>query len=351
MYKNMLRKGILSAALLIATIGQGEESPAKYPTPTPSCGIHLCNGYDLYLTASFTYWEALQDNMNLGLVSNPTAPLDLVNGEDIAMDFGYKPGFKIRAGLQFDYDNWETLFTYTWFRSKTRTSVHLDPNNTTKNLLPSWEIPNFLNPFYHEGKESWTVRMDLFDWVLARSNSIGKALCLNYFTGLRAALIRQHLAAHYTNVNPAYLLLWPSTIVRQKTSSWGIGPEIGITSKWDVGKGLYLQAQGMVDLLFTQYDLKKTERTDETVANRYHMESKSLDCLRTHTELTLGLGWGTALYTNRYHIDLLAEYGFQVFYDQNMFIDTASTQMAGKNRYPSGNLYLHGLTLTARFDF
>lgn len=347
----MFRKGILTAALLIATIGQGQETQAEQPTPTPSCGIHLSNGYDLYLSASFTYWEAIQENMSLGLVSNPTAPLDLVNGDDKPMDFGYKPGFKVRAGMQFKYDNWETFFTYTWFRGKERTSVSLDPNNITRNLLPAWEIPNFLNPLYHNGKQSWTLRMDLFDWVLARSNSIGKALCLNYFMGLRGALIRQHLAVHYTNTNPSYLLLWPSTVVRQKTTSWGIGPEIGITSKWDVGKGLYLQALGMVDLIFTQYDLKKTERTDQNVANRYQIESKDFDCLRAHTELNLGLGWGTGLFTNRYHIDLLAEYGFQAFFDQNMFIDTASTQMAGKNIYPNGNLYLHGLTVTARFDF
>lgn len=321
------------------------------PFYLPTCEIQLSNGFDFYATASFNYWEAFQENMNLGLVSNSAGALDLVNGDTVDLDFEYKPGFQVGAGMLFNYDNWETFFNYTWYRGTVRSSVSLNSENTERNLLPAWEIPNFLNPQYHHGRERWTLKMDLFDWVLARSNTFGKALCMRYFFGLRGALIKQSARINYTNVNPAYLLIWPSTSSHQKSSSWGIGPEIGLSSKWDVGKGLYLQALGELDVIFTQYDLRKTERADVTVANRYRIVDNNVNYLRTHTELNLGLGWGIYLYSKRYHLDFLAEYGFQVFFDQNMFIDTASTQMAGKNLYPNGNLYLHGLTITGRFDF
>ncbi|MCB1106590.1 MAG: hypothetical protein KDK76_00670 [Chlamydiia bacterium] len=353
MRHKMLQFVFSLAVLMISSMGFCQDKDPSFPAQSSlsSCNPRVTGGYGVYTYGSFIYWEPIQENMDLGLVSNATNALDLVNGDVIPLDFHYKAGFKVGVGVQFDYDNWETSFGYTWLRGTMCASAHLNSNNTEGDLLPAWAIPNFLNPHFHNGSEKWTLKMDLFDWVLGRSNALGKSLCLYFCAGLRGALISQDIRINYTNVNPAYLLIWPSVSIHQKTSSWGIGPELAVNSKWDLGMGIYIQALGEFDILFTQYDIRKTERSDQTVANRYRMVHDNANFLRYHTELSLGLGWKTFFCNSRYHLDLLADYGFQVFFDQNMFMDTASTQMAGKNSYPNGNLYLHGLTLTASFAF
>jgi hypothetical protein len=73
--------------------------------------------------------------------------------------------------------------------------------------------------------------------------------------------------------------------------------------------------------------------------------------VRTHLDLELGLGWGTYFDDNNWHVDLSASYGFQVFFDQNMFRHFEDDVMIGLSSVANGNLYVQGLTATARFDF
>jgi hypothetical protein len=79
--------------------------------------------------------------------------------------------------------------------------------------------------------------------------------------------------------------------------------------------------------------------------------SQEIDYLRTHLDLEMGFGWGTYFDDNNWHVDLSAVYGFQVFWDQNMFREFSNSTMQAKSFAPNGNLYVHGLTLSARFDF
>ncbi|MDE3046910.1 MAG: hypothetical protein KGI83_01020, partial [Verrucomicrobiota bacterium] len=79
-----------------------------------------------------------------------------------------------------------------------------------------------------------------------------------------------------------------------------------------------------------------------------------LGTLRSHMDLELGFGWGMYLDCNNWYIDLAAGYGFQVFYDQNMFrryVESGTGAASANSLVPGGNLYVHGLTATATLDF
>ncbi len=79
--------------------------------------------------------------------------------------------------------------------------------------------------------------------------------------------------------------------------------------------------------------------------------SQTIDFLRAHADFELGLGWGTYFDNNNWHIDFSATYGFQIFWDQNMFRNFESSVAPAKSFAPNGNLYVHGVTLNADFDF
>ncbi len=358
----------LPAFLLAVSLLVGQETQSMHPEKemgmstsmrerkmvgcyNSSCRINLGNPCNVFVSGSFIYWQPIQENMELGVVSNTTDDLDLVNGDDVDLHFRYKPGFKVGLGLNFDYDHWDTFVEYTWFRATEHVEKNLDCNNPDIALLPAWQIPNFLNPQYTSGSEKWRLRMDLVNWDLARSYFVGKHLCFRPFIGLRGAFIRQNVDVDYTNVTPSDLLIWPSTCVNESSRSWGIGPRMGLSSNWNFCNGFRLYGNGDVDVLFTQYDLRSKQSSAVTTANRYIVRKDDANYLRTHLDLGLGLGWGTYLDCKKYHLDLSADYSFQVFFDQNMFRNTVSAQAVGKGILPNGNLYLQGLTVTARFDF
>jgi hypothetical protein len=315
-----------------------------------SCCIDVGGSYDFFASASFIYWQPIQENMKLGIVSTSTTT-DIVNGYEQELNFNFKPGFKVGIGLNFDNDNWDTGFEYTWFHATENTSVSLDDSNTNIGLLPAWQVPNFLSPQYHYGYEEWKLKMDLLDWDLGRSFLAGKNLCIRPSIGLRSAWISQDATVNYVNTNASYAFIWPSTDVTQTTTSWGIGPKMGLGTKWNIAHGFRIEGSGEVDVLFTQYNLNSNQISNLSAASGYTVNQDGVNYLRTHLDLELGIGWGMYFSDNKYHLDFSADYGFQVFFDQNMFRRAVSAQALGVSEIPSGNLYITGLTLSARFDF
>jgi len=307
--------------------------------------------YDFVTKVSFLYWQPIQETMSLGVVSDSSAANDLINGDVIDLDFKYKPGFKVGIGMRFDYGLWDTFLAYTWLRGTQEASVFIDPNNLFKGLFPAWEIPSFLNPRYNKGLEKWTLQLHFIDWDLARSYAVGTKLCLRPFIGLRAAIIDQDLHVDYENENPVNIALFPSTHVDISSDSWGVGPRLGLCTNWEVGRGWRLFGDGEFDILFTQYDINSKQKSDIAVANRFIVRQDDANFLRTHLGLSLGLGWGRYFSCEKYHVDLSADYGFQVFFDQNMLRRGQNAQAIGSSFIPEGNLYLHGLTTSLRFGF
>jgi hypothetical protein len=123
-----------------------------------------------------------------------------------------------------------------------------------------------------------------------------------------------------------------------------------------LGQGVRLYGRGVGDLLFTRYTTLGTSQTATDAAGEVigggitRLTQTNVDYLRPHLDLEIGFGWGTYFYGNRRHVDLSAGYDFQVFFNQNMFRGF-SDDSSFSSSLPHGDLFLQGLTLSARFDF
>ncbi len=308
--------------------------------------IDVRGSWDVYAEASFTFWQPIQDNMDLGFVMSDSSVPSTQNV--INMDFNYVPGFKTGLGINFDHDNWDSYLEYTWFRSEHGNITHLDPTNTNVFINNNWGTPS--STHFFDAKEHLRLHMDLLDWELARSYYVGTKLSFRPFFAARAAWIRQKMNVVYGQDEN----FTSAAFSKNKSHSWGIGPRAGLYSHWILGSGVRLYGNTMADILFTQYRRLKTfngqNDASGALASGTKTIQKDLNCLRTHLEAELGLGWGSYFDNNNWHIDLSAGYGFQVFFDQNMFRKfTDEDSQTSFN--PNGNIYLHGLTATARFDF
>jgi hypothetical protein len=342
--------------------------------------IKVCGGWDFFASASFIYWQPIQDNMEVGLTNiNPLATTALgagtnqsTEGSFIQMNFSYKPGFKVGLGMDFDFDNWDSYAEYTYLHG----THHTSSNGPTDGFIfPTWGAPFVINnaPFYTQASSSFKCNLDIVDWVLGRNYFVGTKLMFHPVAGARAAWITESNSVKYTNsvangvtgflsnASGSNGATFTQTVVHARAHSWAIGPRVGLETNWMLGEGFRLMTDGYADILYTKYKVQTKTQAIALAANTVGpavgniqaaiTRAVHVGAVRAHLDLEMGLGWGSYFANNGWHIDLSATYGFQVFFDQNMLRTFTNANMVGNSRTANGNLYTQGLTATARFDF
>ena len=344
-----MRRSLLSFVFFTLTASLFAQE-TKDQSPKPSSRRTLSPGYNapdriavrsswsLYTDVSFLYWMPMEDNLEPAIRLS-SSDITASKGTVIDFDFQYKPAFKVAMGFETEYDNWDFFAEYTRLRSFMKTN---SSTNTGQSLSPILLMPQITgDTTYSFVDEKWRLTLDFLDIALSRSYFSGEHLTFCYFYGARGAWIYQNLSQQFSN---------PTAIVNSSstTYSWAAGPRVGLNGHWNATQKGRLYGNGAADLLFTRYDARREESSNSNPG--YRFREGSINTLRAHLELELGIGWGSHFWDNKWHFDLSAGYGFQVFFNQNMFrAFYNSDSFAGES--PCGNLYIQGLNVTARFDF
>lgn len=331
-----------------------------------SSGIELNNAYDVGISASFLYLQPTQDNMSIGFVAPNVGHVEASGTlRPINFDFDYKPGFKVGVNFDLNHDDWGMLLDYTWFHSKQTTSKSVGGGNY---IYPTYGHPlvqgaGMYSPggqVYNSVKSTWDLKLDFADLSLYRSFFVGKSLVFKTLYGIRGAWIRQIQDTHYMAdgstppINPS-LLNDSDTRDRLKITSWGVGPRAEIDTNWMFWKGLAFFGNMGADLLYTRYNTSSSD-TQYLISNGSEtgnivINQNDLQFVRAHADMEFGLTYGVYFCKDRYHFDITAGYGFQVFWDQNMVWTMVTGTDIAKGIMPDGNLYLQGLRITVDFDF
>lgn len=379
-----------------------------WPTPVLNAAynyparIQTRCAWDLNFDISFLYMQPIQENMEMGLInkrlaSNIQATVPVQNGYNgsfLNLPTYFKPGFKIGMGINLDLDNWDARLEYTYLHSTQTGQAVVASAGTngasTFQIYPTWGTPfqptttRLTNAaggevdagnLYDKVKENWTMNLDVLEADLGRWCYVGTKFTVRPSAGFRTVWIGQKVDVKYENTilgnipgttGPVGGRIDARTITG-KTTSWGIGPQIAFDTNWDLGAGFRILANVEADVIFTNYtNLRYTDKhtaAPVTVAgvtavnpidwrkNSIKLNQKAVGSLRTHIDFETGFGWGTYLDCNNWYMDFVATYGYQVFYDQNMFRHFSTDTALGNSTLPNGNLYIQGLRLTAKLDF
>jgi len=342
--------------------------PAGYNAPA-RIEVQRDKGWAGYATASFLYWQAIQENMELGIVVpdgtlselfvtdaiSPSSPGKMLN-----MDFDFKPGFKVGVGSSFSYDGWDVFAEYTRYHGTNE--KHFHPASSVKAILPLGINPDIIRistaGIFNQAKEGWHLKMDFADLTLGRFFYVGKQLIVRPSLGVRGAWIRQQETLAFTNTNALFAAGGAAlgTVKGFKSSvSQGVGPSLGLISQWKLGQGFSLGGTAWFDLLYTRYSMRTAETfssfTDPTTNLQMQFSQAKDGVLRPHAMLELGLGWGSYFAQRKWHTDISLNYGFQAFWDQNVFRYFTNSQFPQFSCLPNGDLFVQGLNATIRFDF
>jgi hypothetical protein len=376
--------------LLTATVGFAQPNKAQCPPrqcsvcPTPECGlpapttsaynapaqIRTKCPWDVYGGVSFIYWQAIEEDFELGELSSFAS--GIYYNKTVNFDFQYKPGFKLDLGVHFDYDNWDLFADYTWYHTGNMTtkasapgiyspSDPLAPNGPSLISRITGLDPFSPNVAANFMSRTWKLKMDFLDLMLARSFYVGKQLIFRPSFGARGAWIRQRMSQlqtsspnQVTQVSPDGLFYFGTTTnTSNSTVSWGYGLKGALETDWMLGCGFRMFGNGAADILYTRYNLLNTTTspilvsttTTTLVEATAKSSQKHLGSLRPHMEFAWGFGYERYFDCCKWDFDLAASYNFQVFWKQNMFLEGTSSAL------PADALFVHGLNITASASF
>ncbi len=324
-------------------VGPGDPLPMEKrcccPAYNAPAGIDV-RGWDFDVFGSFIYWHVSQDSMDIAHVlpsSTATPPLP---GAIAFQDFKYKPGFKAGVGFNTNYDGWVGWAEYTWLHQKTSTAQ-------TAPALPSgapgaWTAQDWFTttPLTAPSVSShWRMNLDILDLMVSRPFYQGTKVTIDPFAGLRGLLLRQNL-----NINLGV------PFAHVKSQSWAIGPDAGVAGHWMLGtSGFRFEGKAAGSLLYTRFHNLSHKEQDTATGGAVTTRVQSIGAVRPIAELGVGLGWGQYSSCNNYHIDFSIRYDFMLLWEQNV-MRLFTTYLQGFVDFP-GDLHLHGLTASARFDF
>jgi hypothetical protein len=325
--------------------------PAAYNAPA---AISVSCGWNFDVFASFIYWHASQDDMSSAVVPaiySAGTGIPFSKGVVTVPDFSYKPGFKVGFGFDTNYDNWTGWAEYMWFHQTVTDSVN--PPNTIAGATGAWsENDWFVNAFDSNGlvgaplETSWQMNMDMVDAMFSRPYYEGTQLTISPYAGLRALFLRQRF-----NINLNTVLGAIPSYSKNQSHSWAIGPVAGAIGHWFLGAGFRFEGKAAGSLLYTQYTKISNKTLQATLFQTVPLSGSlsNVNTVRPIAEMGVGLGWGTYLSSQQYFFDLSARYDFMYLWRQNVMRNTISN--FGAISDDIGDLDIHGLTVTAAFDF
>lgn len=326
--------------------------PPAYNAPA---NINVRNCWDMDVFASFLYWHVSQEGMYTA-VQSPVLNADNVmisSGTVTSPSFEYKPGFKVGIGFNTDYDDWTGWLEYTWMHQKTHHVSRTDA--TTPFRTDIWVITdsadslastNFENGGFVSSK--WKMNLDMLDAAFSRPFYQGKRITITPFAGMRALWIRQNFNINFNQ----FSIAGEEFNTGMRSHSWAVGPMLGTIGHWMLGTSFRFEGKAGGALLYTRYKKVSQHETipnSDLVTVSMSSSMRDLNVLRPMVDIGVGLGWGTYLGCQEYYLDFSARYDFNLLWDQNVMVQflNAMNEIPGT----SGNLYMHGLTLSGRFDF
>jgi hypothetical protein len=332
-----------------------------------SSKIEVKNAWGFSIDTSFIYWQIFTRDLYFATRNDATNRHNNLNSayypkkQMADFKYNYKPGFKVGIGMNTNNDDWYTHILYTWLYSDTsKRAINPVDQRILITLYEDNDPENDDSRSLDKAVSHWKNKMNVFDWILARSFYIGKHLSIDLSTGPKGFLIhsKDKIYTYPTQDPPT------DAIVRKfynNNRSWGIGAELGMNLNFLLGYGVRFFGSTSCSLAYERSKLSyyayDTILTTHSNWKLFNYKDKR-NAFITTTDVTLGFGYGTHFYQQKCYFDVSLAYEFQLWTNQISHLSYANIQSNYVNGayinghpYNPSNLMLHGLTFTTRFDF
>jgi len=344
---------LLHADVKYANKPNANTSEAKAPNSffNPPGRPEVKNGLDLFITADYLIWQALEQNVTAwekgGFITLVGTNAD--RGTFHSPRFDWKSGARIGVGYNIGHDQWDTSLTWTWFEDDASNHGVSSAKGTIEGVISS---PLF-SVTSHKASSHLGLALNVLDLELGKEFYTSNWFTLRPFAGIRNAWVNQHWRTKFDDViSTNFIGQIEEFKVRLKQKFWGIGPRAGLNAEFGLIRELSIFSNTSLSLLYGFFKNTRTENsvTLQNVKTRNEASKKSAHSEQAIADLQLGLRWDHLINRERYHIRLQAGWEHHIFFDHNHFYNFSSGGSYAIDNL-GGNLGFQGWFLSGRFDF
>ena len=329
----------------------------------------LVQGEKLFLLFDVLYWHAKVGgteyaySLQPSIIQTGSIILPHANGHTKYNDFSWEWGLKAGFGINLPHDGWDVFAQYTWFKSNTTNSSSKAPPSA---LMP---LRLFSTMLAIKAKSFFDLDYQNVDVNLGKSYFLSKMVMFRPFISVKSAWIDLDQNVTYT-ASSLNDFLFPGTAqtvghdFKSKNSNnfWGIGPRIGVDSKWFLGNGFSLFSDIAGALLYGYF---KTLLREKIPPNNVQFADGGIIKNRHNFHLFVpfvqmygGLAWQGYVNHDKQYITLKFGYEVQYYWRVNQMVYTqdVSTPVGSfSNRASFDNLsedvMFYGITGEFKLDF
>lgn len=324
----------------------------------------------LFFTGEALFWNTAMDGLEFAIEDGSFDDTNSIvnSGKMLSPKTKWNVGFRLGLGYVFHRDGWDLLLSWTNFHGKTKQSSDdcedCCPEPTGTPILTMFsDIANNDDDLLASSTFArLKAELNIVDLDLGRGFQTSKWLALRPFIGVRGSWISQKYKVQYTGLsNTAGLgpfdLDDATSTAHMKNNWWGVGPRVGLNSRWGLGMGFSIYGNAAVSLVFGQFKVSQHENAglstddDDEGANMVDFSDR-YSAGRAITDLALGFmwehdfkgGWGLAFNVG---------WEQHLFFNQNRFwrvVRPAGTDSQVFS-HESGDLSYQGVTLGGRIAF
>jgi len=255
------------------------------------------------------------------------------------------------VGYGMEHDQWDTQLYYTYFFTRGIDHVSKEPGTVHSTFLGNFYVDNPLGlglsgPAYQSASIDWTIRYNIFDWEIGRNFWVCNALALRPFVGTKGGWIHQLIHTKWKNPDlPSFLLF---NVGREdiKNDFWGIGPSIGVNTKW-----VFIATQNHLFSLVGDFSgalmwghWSFSDRYKNDLQQKVIVDSQSFKSGATMVRVLLGFEWNRDFREKCFRFSTKLGYEMQFWLDQLQFYSFTGGRL-------DNALTLQGGTFELRLDF
>lgn len=325
-------------------------------------------GYGYFARIDVLYWHArlggteyaYTNAFPAAAAAGTTAPIQLDgNLKEVKLKWDW--GLKVGLGYRFEHDGWESDLTYTCFEEsstgKTRAqgltglfAIRGNPSvSLIKNDLGTITTDAFVTALI--ATSNVVFNFNNLDLLIKRHFFISGQLSLTPFFGLRSTWLTIRQTTRYSGGS----VLGNNTVtVFDMSNMWGIGPSLGLFTKWDIGHSYSVIGNLLTAIVEGYFKTQQKNRYSASSAQYARMKGK-IHRFVPMVDMQLGLSFDKDFfYKQEHHLAIALLYEVQYLFRVNQMLKAEryynnSSEMS-YFRF-SEDASMHGVTLDIRLDF
>jgi len=350
-------------------------------TPQERLGIDFASarpeveGQKAFISFDILYWHpkvggtdyAYSAQIQSRTVTVPGAGSTVVllparKGEVKHNDLDWEWGFKVGLGCNVPHDGWDIYGQYTWYNpDSTQSSTKAPPSG----LLP---LRQFGEIVALKAKSSFEIDYDNLDVEHGRSYFTSAYLSFRPFIGVKTTWLDLYQRITYV-ASPLNDIVFPGQFdttgfdFKSKGSSklWGIGPRVGLNSRWHLGSGFSYFGDVATSILYGYFKTFHHEffpphiDVNDANGNLFKIRTKK-HLFIPFMQMFTGLEWDGYVNHKNQHIRLKLGYEVQYYWRANQIQqpeDASGTSPTLRVDYEpfSDDVMFYGITGEFRLDF